>query len=138
MEILSLKINKQFRYLWLKSVIDVNLNNHCAKCLIGEYSDKINTTSNEFSNIILEDKVHYLCGVSYPFNYNNNFHIAFKPSMGDILKVSDKGIEIEIKNAISLPISAEYINIYHPKSAFKSYYTCRNWQFANYFNDYLK
>ena len=56
----------------------------------------------------------------------------------NILKVSDKGIDIEINDAEVLPISTEYIDKNHPKSNFKSYYTCRNWQFANYFNDYLK
>lgn len=138
MEILSLKIKRLFRYLWLKSVVDVNLNNHCAKCLIGEYNGKINSYEKEFSNILLEDKIYYLCGVTYPFNYEDNFHLAFKPSKNSILKISDKGINIEIKDAESLPISTKYINKNHSKSNFKSYYTCRNWQFANYFNDYLK
>lgn len=138
MEILSLKVKRPFRYLWLKSVVDVDLNNHCAKCLIGEYNDKINGHEKEFLNILLEDKIHYLCGVAYPFNYDDNFHLAFKPSKNNILKISDKGIDIEINNAKALPISTEYIDNNHPKSNFKSYYTCRNWQFANYFNDYLK
>ncbi len=138
MEIINIKIEKPFRYLWLKSVIDVNLDNHCAKCLVGEYCSNINSSKKEFSNIKLNHGIYYLCGVSLPYNYDNNFHLAFKYQNNNILDFSNNGITVKIKNAVSLHISIKYVNESHPKSKFKSYYSCRNWQFANYFNDYLR
>lgn len=133
----NIKIDQILKYFWLKNVKDVDLNQHCAKCLIGEYNKKINAFEKEFSNIQLENGVYYLCGVSYPFIYDNNFHLAFKYSENSNIEIQRNDVSIYMKNAVELPINAEHIDLTHSKAKFKSYYTCRNWQFANYFKKHL-
>ena len=103
----NISVSENFRYLWLKYVNNVDLNVHCAKSLIGEYSKKISTKKGNYTNIILDEsnyKAIYLCGVAFPFVWENNFHLAFKYSEGSILKYSSNGIDIVIKNAVRLPI----------------------------------
>lgn len=133
----SIKVSKPFRYLWLKSVVDVDLSQHCAKCLIGKYSKAVNNTSSYFENIQLENGVYYLCGVSIPYNWNNNFHLAFEYKQGSSIHYSNNGIEIIIENAVALPISTEYIDADDPNYNKKAFYTCRNWQFAHYYKKRL-
>ena len=41
MKITNLTINANFRYLWLKTVRDVDLTQHCARSLVGEYDKRI-------------------------------------------------------------------------------------------------
>lgn len=138
MKILRLSVEKPFKYLWLKSVIDVDLDSHCAKCLVGKYCKDIKVGQGQYSNIILDENIYCLCGVALPFNYYNNFHLAFKAQKGEFFNFSDKGISVEIQNAVRLPISELYVDNDHPNSKKKAFYTCRNWQFAHYFNDYLR
>lgn len=128
-------VSSSFRYLWLKYITGTDLNVHCAKSLLGEYSKKVSNKIGIYTDITLNEfnyKVMYLCGVAFPFNWDNNFHLAFKYKEGEILKYNSNGIDIEIENAIQLPIDINNIDYSHPKAKFKSYYTCRNWQFANW------
>lgn len=136
MKIVKMNVTKPFNYLWLKTVESVDLNVHCAKCLVGSYYSNISNKEGTLENLQLENKIHYLCGVARPWNWNNNFHLAFMPSVGDTVRYSSNGIEIEIEDAIALPISEEFIDYGHSKAHLKSYYTCRNWQFANYLNQH--
>lgn len=129
----SLKVTEPFMYIWLKNVKDVNLNVHCAKCLIGDYNTNINKNTHEIYNLQLNNDVYYLCGVSKPYNWNKNFHLAFKYSPNCYISYSNNGISVEIKNAIPLPILPKYIDHELKYSNLKEYNTCRNWQFANYF-----
>lgn len=138
MKIVSLDVSAQFRYLWLKTVTDVDLSQHCANCLIGEYNSVISTKTKHLDNVELPDAIHYLCGVAFPWKWDNNFHLAFIPSKGNTVVYESNGIRIEIQDAVQLPISTEYVNVNHPKAKFKTYATCRNWQFAHYFSEHLK
>lgn len=132
MRIKFMYVENSFKYLWLKEVTGVDLMQHCARCLLGDYIESINTTQKEFYDIELSNNIHYLCGVAFPFNYDNNFHLAFRPKEDSFVYYTSNGITIEIEGAERLPISLEHINPLHPKAKFKSYNTCRNWQFANY------
>lgn len=136
MKIVELNVNSSFSYLWLKTVKDVDLSQHCARCLIGEYDNRISPKKEHIENIELENSIYYLCGVSKPFVWDNNFHLAFEPCEGSTIQINDKGISVIIEGAKQLPTSDKYIN--HPKMIYKSYNTCRNWQFANYFQSHLK
>lgn len=138
MEIKSLTVSNHYKYLWLKKVVDVNLSEHCAKSLIGPYDERISSKTTFLLDAPLEDGVYYLCGVAYPYVWENNFHLAFMTSEGDTIEYSFNGISITISDAKMLPISESSINKMHPKSKFKSYNTCRNWQFAHWFNGNLK
>lgn len=138
MKIQSLTVSNPYKYLWLKKVEDVNLMEHCAKSLIGPYDDRVNSKTTFLLDAPLDDAVYYLCGVSLPYDWNGNFHLAFMPSAGDTIEYSFNGISIVISDAKRLPISDSFIDKSHPKTKFKSYSTCRNWQFAHWFNQNLK
>ena len=133
----NLHVTKPFRYLWLKSVVDVDLSQHCARCLIGKYSKAINNKTIQLNDLNLENGVYYLCGVSIPYNWNNNFHLAFMYKEGETIHHSNNGIDIQIENAVALPISTEFIDNTDIHANNKSYATCRNWQFAHYFKKRL-
>lgn len=136
MRIRHMTVSSPFKYLWLKTVRDVDLSQHCAKCLIGEYDTRISNHITEIHNIPLSDCIYYLCGVAQPYNWHRNFHLAFAPSAGKLLTYENNGISVEIEDAVPLPIDDSNNN--HPKMIYKSYSTCRNWQFANWFHDNLK
>ncbi len=135
-ELHDLKITGSFRYLWLKYVTGVDLEVHCAKCLVGEYSTAVKKDVGETELIELDEfpaKIFYLCGVAIPFKWENNFHLAFEEATGEEFRVDELGISVTVRNAHRLPITTEAMNeINHPRIGNKSYSTCRNWQFANY------
>lgn len=133
----SIDKTKPFRYFWLKKVEGVNLSQHCAKSLIGEYSTEVNASESHFENIELQDGIYYLCGVSMPYKWANNFHLAFQYAEGKTLQYESNGVKVKIENAESLPISPEYIDRTNPNACKKAYCTCRNWQFANYLKKHL-
>lgn len=137
MKIIELNVTRNFRYLWLKSVVGVDLSQHCARSLVGQYNNNISNSIKHLENLEISNEVHYLCGVAFPFNWNNNFHLAFRYCEGNILEYSSNGVSIKIQDAEMLPISPEYIDDSDPHSRIKSYCTCRNWQFAHYFAKHL-
>lgn len=130
----KIEVMSQFRYLWFKYVSGVNLDQHCAKCLLGEYSKKITHTMTSGADVTLDEEIseyYYLCGVSSPYRWSNNFHLAFKYSEGNSIEINRKGIYIKVMNAKEIvikPISPDNI---HPKKSDRLFFTCRNWQFAN-------
>lgn len=134
MRIKNLQVSADFRYLWLKTVKGVDLTQHCAKCLIGEYDPRITATMKEAADIELQDEVYYLCGVAYPFIWANNFHLAFMPAEGQNIHYESNGITIDIEGAAQLPISEDNVDIHYPKAHLKSYRTCRNYQFAHWYS----
>ena len=70
-----------FRYFWLKYIRGFDPTVHCAKCLIGDYSQKVSLNMPVNTEIELNEftdfKCLYLCGV---IGYRNNLHIPFVPS----------------------------------------------------------
>lgn len=131
MTIRTLKVSAPFSYLWLKHVTGVNLTVHCAHCLLGEYDPRIKANLTEVSNITLPDApYHYLCGVSRPYVWSRNFHLAFREKEGSRLTVQRNGIHIEIGNAEEVTFSQDDIDPGDPHAKSKAYFTCRNWQFA--------
>lgn len=135
MKIISLFIDAEFSYLWLKRITGVDLSQHCAKSLPGDYDTRISKTIDAVFDIDLEDGIYYLCGVSSPYRWSNNFHLAFTNG-DDVLTICRNGISIVISGAKELPINENSAtNLQHPKLKYKSYRTCRNWQFANYLKE---
>lgn len=130
----TLSVNAPFRYLWLKHVKGVDLNVHCARCLHGEYIDGISPRNHDHPEIELEDGVYYLCGVSLPYVWEKNFHLAFCYSEGSRIEYENNGISVVIENAARMPILESSIDESHPKAGNKQFRTCRNWQFAHFLN----
>lgn len=128
----TLDVNAPFRYLWLKRVTGVDLSVHCARCLLGKYMDNISPHAPHTTDIQLDNGVYYLCGVSLPYVWDKNFHVAFEYSEGEVVQTSYNGISVVIENAKALPISESYIDQTDPNAWRKDYRSCRNWQFAHY------
>lgn len=131
----EITVGMPFRYLWLKYVTGINLSVHCARCLKGEYSGKINPNMGIARDIVLDEfpaPLLYLCGVSTPYLWERNFHLAMAPAPGESFRVTENSITLEVENARRVPIETESMAaINHPKIADKAFHTCRNWQFAN-------
>ena len=127
----KIEVIGNFRYLWLKSVEGVDLSVHCAKSLIGRYDNRINPRIGTAENIILTDKIYYMCGVSQPYVWSNNFHIAFREKTGSHIEVERNGVKLQIDNAEEIAFSEKDIDFHLPFATKREFYTCRNWQFAN-------
>lgn len=132
----KMSVSKPFMYIWLKKVEGVDLEHHCAKCLVGSYNPSVNKDTKELSELPLDNGIWYLCGVSNPYNWYKHFHLAFEHKEGSTIEYSVNGISVTIRNAVQLPISTEYIDMGHVYANRTYYYTCRNWQFAHYLNSY--
>lgn len=133
----ELTVSKPFRYLWLKNITGIDLTVHCAKCLKGEYISQVNNRITSLNDLSLDNGIYYLCGVSMPYVWDNNYHLAFEYKEGNTIFYSNKGVHIVIENAQLLPISESYIDDTNIKAQYKSYRTCRNWQFAHYLSKRL-
>lgn len=128
----TIQVNGRFSYLWLKHVHGVNLAEHCAHCLVGDYNQMIRATIQELHHVRLPyAPYHYLCGVSSPYVWSRNFHLAFREKEGNVLNITRHGIHVEIENAEEIPFSESDIAPDDPHIRHKSYRTCRNWQFAH-------
>lgn len=134
----TLDVNAPFRYLWLKRVSGVDLSVHCARCLLGKYMDNISPHNPHTTDIQLDNGVYYLCGVSLPYVWEKNFHIAFEYSEGSRIEYANNGISVVIENAVALPISESYIDRTDRNAWKKEFRTCRNWQFAHYIKQRIK
>lgn len=133
--ILELQKSDFYRIFWLKYVDDVNLQQHCMKCLLGKKSEKV-SSNFRIGTIILNEsdsEYFYLCGVVYPWNWSNNFHCAFRKVEGKEFTYTFRHTAIRVINAEQIEITDKWIDPFNPKAKDKFYYTCRNWQFANWF-----
>lgn len=125
-----------FKYLWLKYVTGVSLSIHCAGCLKGSYTQKLNRDLEAAEKLVFDEfdaNILYFCGVSRPYKWENNFHLALQFSEGESISVDRHGLKFEVKNAIEIEITTSAMKeVNHPKIIEKPYSTCRNWQFANF------
>lgn len=132
---LEMKRSDGYRILWLKYVDNVDLSEHCMKCLVGVKSKKV-TPSLWKGSVVLDESnsdYFYLCGVVYPWDWKNNFHCAFQRADGEEFTYKFRNTEIHVINAKKIDISDKWINrsLYNANN--RLYSTCRNWQFANWF-----
>lgn len=128
MKIEKFESSRAWMYLWLKAIKGFNLDNHCARALTGPYEPR----DNMAAGVELKDsKVYYLCGVSKPYRWDENFHLAFQHKPGHILHINEKGLEVVIRDAEQIIFPAlSKGEATHPKGDQREFYTCRNWQFA--------
>lgn len=133
MKINELTVKSACRFLWLKKVVDVDLSKHCSKSLIGDYIETIQAEQEHYENVDLQNGIYYLCGVVVPFIWENNIHLAFRYSAGDRVKIDNDFYKVDIEDAELIEITKEQIDYTLPKAKFKTYNTCRNWWFANWF-----
>lgn len=126
---------KGLRYLWMKRVTGFNPKVHCAQCLKGHYVAVVGremATNRTLKFQAWPGDIFYLCGVSSPYKWENNFHLAFKAtdSMDDRCHVfSHTGDKFEIEGAIELPFDDTEARERFPNLS-EPFLTCRNFQFA--------
>ena len=130
----EITVENQWSFIWLMYVNGINLEKHCKPCLKGYTSKKITKWTRHEENVCLDEseaKYYYLCGGSYPYKWENNFHLAWKEKSGASFEYSFNGITIRLKNAERIEFSEEDIEKTQKYADKPEYYTCRNWQFAN-------
>ncbi|MGH7717147.1 MAG: hypothetical protein ACREML_14275 [Vulcanimicrobiaceae bacterium] len=106
---------------------------HCAQCLIGEYVDAFGTKmpDGQVSQVELaEGEFLYLCGVSQPYRWPLNFHLALRPvedgfAQGKLYT----GDALLVTGAEAVPIAPDGAIAAFPGRG-KEYLTCRNFQFG--------
>jgi hypothetical protein len=123
----------RYRYFWLKYVRAVDLSEHCAKSLIGEWHRRLDKDAATFV-VTLDEKspatVYYLCGVAAPYRWSNNTHLMTVPAPGERHEWTSAGMSYQLANLRPVEITREHIDPKHPKAHDRAYFTCRNWQGA--------
>jgi len=132
---------KGFNYLWAKKIEGFDPSVHCAKCLLGKYSRQFSPQMQ--SNIWIESDykvgdILYFCGVSTPYKWSNNLHIAGIVSKGSIFQmVTYTGDRIVLRNFERLEFDeAIATNKYHALG--DRFLTCRNFQFGASLSELLR
>lgn len=130
---------KGFRYFWLKRVHGFDPAQHCARCLKGHYIETVNASMVTNKPIHIEadpGEVLYLCGVSAPYQWSRNFHMALIVEHGGLVRTTAyTGDVIEINGCDLIPFdNAEALRRFPDKGL--TFLTCRNFQFgAHYFRE---
>lgn len=125
-----------FRYFWAKAVTGFTPSVHCARCLKGSYVKAVNNRMSAGSTEVGNPgEIIYICGVSTPYKWANNFHLVL------LCSEDAEPFSVELYNGIAISVSgANRINF--DASAAKrlfpekgsNFLTCRNFQFgAQYF-----
>jgi hypothetical protein len=122
-----------FRYFWAKYVSGFDKSQHCARCLVGDWSryTKTNMVAGGMKYIMGESQKFdylYICGVAYPWSWPNNFHMVMRPKVGSFARMETwNGFVLTAKDA-------ELLNIPHMPLGYRGYgkafTTCRNFQFG--------
>jgi len=124
-------------YTWAKYVDYFDDKNHCAKCLQGKWIKDINHRMETNKDIVLhlkEGKPFYICGVAYPWNYNNNMHLAVIGKEGAEARLElYTGDILIVRDAEQYMFNDKKARELYPNLS-EQYLTCRNFQFgAQYF-----
>jgi hypothetical protein len=130
-----------FPYLWVKYVRGFDMRQHCAKCLIGTFSEALNcakgaTPAKPWGADVAtgvpirldEDGAPfiYLCGVSRGYVWSNNLHVFFRPKAGaKIWCRTWNGYQVNIENGERLEIPTLPDGF---RGLGKAFTTCRNFQ----------
>ena len=125
-----------WRYFWGKRVNAFDPNVHCARCLVGSYVKPIGVRMpvNEEIGLpgFVENDILYVCGVSAPYRWANNLHLAVRVT-GDrndrATMQAYNGDLLVITGAIAIPFDDAAAKADHPHRG-KDYLTCRNFQFG--------
>ena len=131
---LEVKIPK-FKYLWIKYVWGFDVREHCAKGLLGKYSQFLpfQVKRQPFEITGLLDEIHvphkyiYLCGNTGV--WERNVHVAMEYAPAEVLEFQHDYMsfhavglrQLPIHPVTNLPLEANYS---------QKYVTCRNWQFG--------
>ena len=131
-------ISAPFRYVWLKYVAGVDLEVHCARCLLGLYDSRIGPrAAGDFDLNQSDAQTLYLCGVSSPYRWSANVHVAWQVAEGEGFAFEENGISGRVENGRRLVIPRPVPRRALTHGEQRPYFTCRNWQFAVRYGPHL-
>lgn len=121
---------ESFKYLWAKYVRGFRQQEHCARCLIGEFSKVVKPTMGPGEHALDAKPTgwdyFYLCGVTK--SWHHNLHLACRRSPGALATVTAyNGAVFEIPDFEATPIQPTPVGFRGMNGYFT---TCRNWQFG--------
>ena len=133
----------RYSALWCLYVNGARLEYHCQKSLIGIRSRKFSKGAKhgyaDKPPILLDETAnypfaYYICGVSEPYRWDYNFHLAFKfaPQSTCEVKTPREHFALEHAERINIDALESYIDKSDPNYGNTEFRTCRNWIFANY------
>lgn len=130
---------KGFRYFWLKRVNGFDPRQHCARCLTGSYFPDVGTMLPVNQAVHIEadpGEVLYLCGVSAPYRWERNFHMALRVEYGAAVRSTlYTGDVVEIAGADHIAFDDTEARRRFPHLS-EAYLSCRNFQFgAHHFRE---
>ena len=132
--LITLEVKASLSHLWLRSIRGINLDAHCARSFVGPYSDAVGPQGlRAASPVRLEGdgaRAFYLCGVTKPYVWADNFHCAFAYSRGALLDINERGVHLVVADAVRLAIPEPIARPHLAMGQRPEFYTCRNWQFA--------
>lgn len=122
-----------FRYMWMKTVRGFQQSRHCAQCLIGGYDKRFGLSMAagfRYEAHYHEGTLLYLCGVSTPYRWERNFHLAGKVKAGAEASVDlYTGARIVVAGLEQIKFDDGAARRLFPELG-EEFLTCRNFQFA--------
>lgn len=121
-----------FRHFWMKRVDGFDPSKHCMACLKGPREDRVGRDIEPSTWHALEGyregDVVYLCGVAWPWSWENNFHLVGRVKAGARAEAATwLGDTVEFDGVERISIDAQPASLAFPgRSA--AYLTCRNFQ----------
>jgi hypothetical protein len=125
-----------FSSLWAKYVEGFDHSKHCEPCLLGTRNRQISKEIPINTDIVIplkEGQVLYICGVTYPYVWKNNFHLVVKGKDGARAEERTfNGAAFTVKDAERIffddgPAKQKYSQLGD------KFTTCRNFQFGVYY-----
>jgi hypothetical protein len=120
-----------FMYFWAKHARGFDNTKHCARCLPGSYEKSFSKDMplNVVLDVTFREKAFYICGVSKPYRWGNNFHLALVPGTGTVIRKTYNGINVIAEGAEEFVFNGEAAAAKYPQYG-GEFLTCRNFQFG--------
>ncbi len=123
-----------FRYLWMKTVTGFLPRHHCARCLKGEYHPEFGPTMDVNARLgaveYSEGTLLYICGVSSPYRWPQNLHLAGRVTAGAQAGTTVwTGDQLTVSGLERIPFDDRAARRRFPERG-EDYLTCRNFQFG--------
>lgn len=130
---LEYETTDSYSSVWIKYVRAVDLTVHCIDSLIGDrHRDVANKAKTQ--TIVLDEFEQpiawYLCGVTYPYRWQDNAHLLAVPAPDEIHEYSTANLRLTLHNCKPLVIHPYAIDPSDNHAREYLFKTCRNWQAA--------
>ncbi|GAC1380128.1 MAG: hypothetical protein NVSMB48_05540 [Marmoricola sp.] len=134
---ITLTIHREANYssIWLKGIQAVRLHRHCIDTFVGaRYAIDVNANAQTLTiDLGDHEQALYLCGVSSPYRWANNAHLAIWPSPGARWHgdAHVSGLRVTMTGGHPIFGWGEHdVDPNHPMFSDRLYRTCRNLQFG--------